>query len=82
MRNKRLPGPNYESHAHETRKDELAYFILENIGLPIDKLALAAILETYGISDEDAAAKYGKSNVFDLADEIYHRCRLLNKSLS
>jgi hypothetical protein len=81
MKDKRLPGPSYESYAHETRKDELVYFVLDNIGLTIDKLALAAMLETHGIGDEESAAKYGKRNVFDLADEIYNRCRLLKKNL-
>lgn len=82
MRDKRLPGPGDESYAQETRKNELAYFVLDNIGLPIDKLALAAMFETYGISDEDSAVKYGKRDVFDLADEIFYRCRLIQKSLS
>lgn len=82
MREKRLLRPKHESYAQETRKEKLAHFVLDNIGLPIDKLALAAILETYGISDEDSASTYGKKDVFDLADEIYHRCRLITMSLT
>ncbi len=61
--------------AHETTIQEAFTFILEQIQNPVDTWAIAATLESRGMRDIDAVEKCGKADIFDLADEIYGRCR-------
>ncbi|MGH7799589.1 MAG: glycosyltransferase family 2 protein [Thermodesulfobacteriota bacterium] len=61
----------------EISEEELARFVLEKVDIPVDPFAVAVILETIGIRDVDAVDKFGKKDVFDLADNIYSRCRAM-----
>ena len=58
----------------DTRKRELALKVVENINKPLDKYAVAAILESMGLRDMDAVKDFGASSIFDLAEEIYDIC--------
>jgi hypothetical protein len=53
---------------------ELVDFVIEQTGRPLDRWAVAATLESGGIRDVDARERYGRRDVFDLADEVYDRC--------
>ena len=53
---------------------ELVEFVLEETTRPIDRWAVAATLESGGIRDLDARERFGKRDVFDLADEVYAQC--------
>ena len=55
---------------------ELVAFVLEQTRSPVDTWAVAATLESRGLRDVDARERYGKRDVFDLADEVYAACRL------
>jgi hypothetical protein len=55
--------------------DELASSVLELAGPPIDAWAVAATLESRGMRDLDAVERYGRADVFDLAQEVLVRCR-------
>ena len=55
--------------------DELVDFVLGQTGMPVDRWAVAATLESRGLRDVDARERYGRSDIFDLADEVYVRCR-------
>ena len=57
------------------RKQELVRLILEQTAAPIDAWEVAATLEGRGFRDLDAAERFGKRDVFDLADELYASCR-------
>lgn len=61
----------------EASEKELARFVLDIAGIPVDQFAVALILETYGIRDVDAVRKFGRKDVFDLAYMIYDRCRVM-----
>ena len=54
--------------------NELADFVLEQTKLPIDVWAVAATLESGGVRDLDARDRYGKRDVFDLAEAVYADC--------
>lgn len=54
--------------------DDLVKFVLEETTRPLDRWAVAATLESGGIRDVDARERFGKRDVFDLADEVYARC--------
>lgn len=55
---------------------ELVAFVLEQTVSPVDTWAVAAALESRGLRDVDARERYGKRDVFDLADEVYAACRV------
>jgi hypothetical protein len=55
--------------------DELASSVLEIAGAPVDAWAVAATLESRGMRDLDAVERYGRADVFDLAEEVLRRCR-------
>ncbi|MBN1994500.1 MAG: hypothetical protein JW953_17515 [Anaerolineae bacterium] len=59
----------------EAAKQELVDFVLDKTENPVNHWAVAATLESRGMRDIDAVEKYGKANIFDLAQEIYARCR-------
>jgi hypothetical protein len=59
----------------EREKARLTEVVLREIGSPIDSWAVAAALEVEGLRDFDAATRFGAWDLFDLADEIYARCR-------
>lgn len=50
--------------------DELASFIVDHAGPPIDVWAIAALLESTGIRDRDAVERYGRKDVFGLANAV------------
>ena len=52
----------------------LVEFVLKETTRPLDRWAVAATLESGGIRDVDARTRYGKRDVFDLADDILARC--------
>jgi hypothetical protein len=53
---------------------QLVEFVLEQTTVPLDRWAVAATLESGGIRDVDAREKFGRRDVFDLADEVYALC--------
>lgn len=53
--------------------DELAAFVLEQGGRPIDVWAIAALLESRGTRDLDAREDYGLPDVFALAAAVQER---------
>lgn len=53
---------------------DLVDFVLEQTTMPIDRWAVAATLESGGVRDVDAREKFGRRDIFDLADEVYARC--------
>lgn len=54
--------------------DELVEFVLEQTSRPLDRWAVAALLESGGIRDLDARERFGRRDVFDLAEHVYARC--------
>ena len=58
----------------DPKKKELAFKVVENIHRPLDKWAVAAILESMGLRDADAENEYGVASIFQLAEEIYDIC--------
>ncbi len=52
----------------------LADEVMNRIGKPLDKWAVAAILESIGVRDSDAARHFGKADVFALAEEVFAHC--------
>ena len=59
----------------ETMEEELVDGVMEKIGRPLDKWAVAAVLESIGMRDADAVQEFGKRDIFDLSEEIYARCQ-------
>jgi hypothetical protein len=55
---------------------DLTEFVIETTESPVDTWAVAATLESRGLRDVDAVSRFGKRDIFDLADEIYARCRV------
>jgi hypothetical protein len=53
---------------------ELVDFVVAETVRPLDRWAVAATLESHGIRDVDARERYGRRDVFDLADEVYALC--------
>lgn len=53
--------------------DELARFIVDQAGPPIDVWAIAALLESFGIRDRDAVERYGRRDIFALAQAVQIR---------
>jgi hypothetical protein len=60
-------------------KPQLLVFVQSIIGHPIDVYAIVAVLETYGLRDVDARERFGASDVFALADELYIEARVKAK---
>lgn len=55
--------------------DSLVEITLARLTRPVDPFAVAATLESLGMRDADALEKYGKPDVFELAQAVYERCR-------
>jgi hypothetical protein len=53
--------------------DELVDAVIAVAGVPVDAWAVAATLESRGMRDVDAVARYGRDDVFALAREVYER---------
>ena len=53
--------------------DELAALIVGQAGAPIDLWAIAALLESNGLRDRDAVERYGRADVFALANAVQVR---------
>ncbi|MEO6496441.1 MAG: hypothetical protein ABIO51_03045 [Solirubrobacteraceae bacterium] len=49
---------------------ELAGFLVDHAGPPIDVWAIAALLESTGVRDRDAVERYGRKDVFALAQAV------------
>lgn len=66
-----------EKGLEEERKSiaPLADEVMDKIGRPLDKWAVAAALESMGMRDADAAQEFGKEDIFNLAEDIYARCQ-------
>lgn len=58
-------------------KKELVESVYKLIGNPISNWAVAATIESLGIRDIDAKTDYGHENVFDLADYVYDKVRII-----
>ncbi len=54
---------------------ELADFVIAETGEPLDVWAVAATLESGGVRDLDARERYGKRDVFELAEAVLAECR-------
>lgn len=52
---------------------ELAEFLVDHAGHPIDVWATAALLESTGVRDRDAVERYGRKDVFALAQAVQLR---------
>lgn len=52
---------------------ELAEFLVDHAGPPIDVWAIAALLESTGVRDRDAVERYGRRDVFALAQAVQLR---------
>lgn len=57
------------------KHEQLADQVIEKIGRPLDKWAVAAVLESIGVRDADALRDFDKADVFALAEDIYARCQ-------
>jgi len=57
------------------KHEQLADSVIEKIGHPLDKWAVAATLESLGLRDVDANEEFDKEDIFELAEDIYARCR-------
>ncbi len=68
--------PETDADRFENNLNEATKFILGQVGNPVDVWAVAATLESRGERDIDAVERYGKQDIFDLAQEIYIRCRI------
>jgi hypothetical protein len=53
-----------------TTIEELAATVVERGGRPIDRWAVAALLESEGMRDLDAVERFGHRDIFDLADRV------------
>jgi len=61
--------------AHSRRITDLARDIAERIPLPIDAHEVTAVLESIGITDRVAAAKYDHPDAFALGETVYWHLR-------
>ncbi|NOZ62345.1 MAG: hypothetical protein GXO74_11770 [Calditrichaeota bacterium] len=59
----------------DPRKRELTFKVVENIQRPLDRWAVAAILESMGLRDKDARQEFGTETIFRLAEEVYAICQ-------
>ncbi len=68
-----MPPPPAPAAGEELERlvDEL----LEKTEIPIDRYAVAATLESWGVRDVDARERHGHADVFSLADEVFTRSR-------
>ncbi|HUZ30429.1 MAG TPA: hypothetical protein VMU90_14375 [Solirubrobacteraceae bacterium] len=64
-----------ERSAEQQAIDELADMVIDVAGTPIDERGVAATLESRGLRDVDAVERYGKRDIFDLADDVFVRAR-------
>ena len=53
--------------------DDLAAFVVEQAGRPIDVWAVAALLESGGVRDLDAVERHARRDVFALAEAVHAR---------
>ena len=63
-----------------TEEQELVDFVLEQTTMPLDRWAVAATLESGGVRDIDAVERFGRRDVFDLADHIYALCQAAGRA--
>lgn len=56
--------------------DDLVSSVLEITGTPVDPAGVAATLESQGMRDLDAAQRFSRRDVFELADEVFNLARL------
>jgi len=70
-----VDGESFLSADTSSELDTLIDFVLHQLSAPVDAYAVAAILESYGLRDVDAVERFGKRDIFDLAQMIYERCR-------
>ena len=54
--------------------DELVELVLDVTESPIDAHAVAATLESQGLRDLDARERYGRVDIFDLAEAVHAAC--------
>jgi hypothetical protein len=54
--------------------EELVELVLERTGEPIDAFAVAATLESEGLRDSDARERFGRADVFELAEDVWGAC--------
>jgi hypothetical protein len=55
--------------------DDLVTFVLGQSGGPIDVWGVAATLESIGLRDVDALERFGRRDIFALADDVYRAAR-------
>lgn len=53
----------------------LVELVLERTDVPLDRWEAAALLESEGVRDVDARERYGRADVFALADDVYAAAR-------
>lgn len=61
------------SEDHGDALETLRENVVETIGWPLDRWAVAATLESMGLRDTDAETKFGYDSIFHLAAEIHGR---------
>ena len=67
--------PPLPAHAAGDELERLVDELLEKTEIPVDRYAVAATLESWGIRDVDARERHGLTDVFSLADEVFARSR-------
>jgi hypothetical protein len=67
-----------ERSSEQAAIDELADLVIDVAGTPIDERGVAATLESRGLRDLDAVERYGKRDIFELADDVFVRARAIN----
>lgn len=63
------------------REHDLASAVAFRIGRPVDSWAVVAALESEGWRDVDARERFGREDLFDLADGLYPACLAEAKQL-
>ena len=61
----------------EKERDAIASLteeVVDKIGRPLDKWAVAATLESIGVRDADALRDFNRADIFALAEDIFARC--------
>jgi hypothetical protein len=61
----------------ESKKNDLASELIEQIGNPIDANSVLIALEMTGVTSFSAQSKYGEHSLEDLAEDIYRKCKVL-----
>jgi hypothetical protein len=61
----------------ESKKNDLANELIDQIGNPIDSNSVLIALEMSGITNFSAQSRYGEHSLEDLAEDIYRKCKVL-----